>query len=560
MRALLLIALCACAGCSCQKKTEPVVAPAIAAPGVEWLEGTLPASELAGVPKRSGTFTLRVNAEPGGLNRLHDQMAEATMVRYTTGTLYESLAELDRSTHPRYDLKPLLAESWEESDDHLTLTVHLRKGVLFHNGDAFTSADVKAVVDAVHDPKHATRSIDSFFDDLASVATPDAFTVVVKWKKPYFLANRNFLTSLPMMPARALTGDFDTLPINRAPIGTGPWQFVSWESGAALTFKRFEKYWGPAVSFDRIVVRFVKDDTVATQLWERGEFDLMTGIPAPTWRAIESPTADNRWAIEGYHRVRFAENSYGWLGWNEERPFFADQKVRHALGLLYPKDSVEKNIDLGLEPRATCPQYRDSAGCDPDVVPLPHDPKAAAALLDEAGWQDTNDDGVRDRDGVPFKFVFLSNPYSVKLAKLLPLLQEEYRKAGIEMEIEKVDSAAYVKRMRAHEFDAASLSWSNMDPVQDLFQIFHSSQKIKGGSNMVSYQNAEVDRLLVQIRTEFDPGRRALLERRVQRLLYDDQVYCFLTNRPWLHAIKRDVHGLQASLAWYDLRKAWREP
>ncbi len=415
-------------------------------------------------------------------------------------------------------------------------------------------------MDIIVDPKKAARSIGSYFEDLDSLTTPDDLTVVLKWKKAYFLANRNFLTALPMMPASALKGDFDTLPINRAPIGTGPWKFVSWETGRALTFTRFDGYWGAKPNFDTVVVRFVKDETAAAQLWEQGEFDLMTRIQPAVWRSIEAPTPANAWAIRGYNRVRMLENSYGWLGWNEERPFFADARVRRALAMLYPAQKVAQNIDLGLELPTTCPYYRDSESCDPDVKPLAYNPRAAAALLDEAGWKDTNGDGVRDKDNVPFKFTFLANAYSVKMGKLLPLLQEEYRKVGIEMDIEKVESQSFLKRLRQHDFDAASLTWATEDPVEDQFQIFHSSQAQNGGSNYVSYKSPKADALLEQIRTEFDAAKRSQLERALHRTLYDDQVYTFLTNRPTLDAIKVDIHGMKPSLNWYDLRKAWRAP
>ncbi|MBK7858347.1 MAG: hypothetical protein IPJ65_06935 [Archangiaceae bacterium] len=550
--ALLLLA-------ACPKKSTPDagVSPELQ-PSAAWLSGQLPASALAGTPVKGGTFTMRVHVEPNGLNRMHDQQAEGTMTRYTVGPLYETLAELDRDTHPRYDLKPLLAEKWEESDDHRTLTVHLRRGVRFHDGSTFSSRDVKAVVDAVRNPKNPTKAIASYFEDIDALATPDDHTVVVKWKKAYFLSTRNFLTALPMMPSKALEGDFDTLAINRAPIGTGPWKFASWETGRALTFVRFEGYWGAPAWFDQVVIRFVKDETVAAQLWEKGEFDLMTRIQPAVWRSIEKPEAGNAWAISGYHRVMASENNYGWVGWNEQRQFFADKKVRTALGHLFPYDKVARNIDLGLEEPTTCPYFAQGPSCDASVKPLAYDPKLAAQLLDEAGWRDTNQDGVRDKDGVPFKFTFVSNAYSVKLGKLLPLLQEELRKAGIEMDIEKVEAGSYIKRLREQDFDACSLTWSNADPVQDDFPTFHSSQAGKSGSNFVGYRNPDVDRLLEQIREEFDDGRRAALERQVHRALYEDQVYLFLTNRPTLDAVKVGVQGLKPSLAWYDLRRAWR--
>jgi peptide/nickel transport system substrate-binding protein len=557
MRWPLLIVLAT--ACPAKKSADPdagALSPP-AAPSADWLAGRLPREALEGEPRRGGTLTLRVHIEPAGLNRLHDQMAEGTMARYTFGTVYESLAELDRDTHPRYDLKPLLATSWDESEDHLALTVRLRQGVRFHDGSSFTSADVKAVVEAVRDPKHATRSIGTYFEDLASLDTPDPHTVVVRWKRPYFLANRNFLTALPMMPARALEGDFDTLAINRAPVGTGPWRFVAWETGRAITFTRFEGYWGQSAWLDNIVVRFVKDDTVAVQLWEHGELDLMTRIPPTVWRSIEAPTPANAWAVRGYHRASSVENNYSWVGWNEQRPFFADRRVRAALAHLYPADEVAKNVDLGLETPTTCPYFDEGPSCDPAVKPLAFDPARAARLLDEAGWRDTDGDGVRERDGRRFAFVFLATP-AVRLGKILPLYQERLRRAGIEMAIEKIDAAAYLKRLRENDFDACALTWSSPDPVQDNYQVFHSSQTGKNGSNFVSYQNPEVDRLLEQIRSELDPVRRAALERQVHRALYDDQVYLFLTRRLALDAIKVGVKGLKPSMAWYDLRRAYR--
>ncbi len=547
---------------ACPKKDTPDAGGATAqqalTPTREWLDGKLPASALEGAPRDGGTLTIRVHVEPAGLNRLHDQMAEGTMVRYTVGPLYETLAELDRDTHPRYELKGLLAEKWEESADHKTLTIHLRKGVRFHDGSSFSSKDVKAVVDAVMNPKNATKALASYFQDIESVTTPDEGTVVVTWKKPYYLANRNFLTTLPMIPAKALEGDFDTLAVNRAPIGTGPWKFKSWETGRAITFERFPGYWGTPVYLDQIVIRFVKDETVAAQLWEKGEFDLMTRIAPAVWRSIEKPDSSNAWAIRGYHRIRFSENNYGWMGWNELRPFFADRRVRQALAHLYPAEKVAKNIDLDLETPTTCPYFSESPSCDPSVKPLAYDPKKAAALLDEAGWKDTNQDGVRDKDGVPFKFTLAVNAYSVKLGKLAPLLQEELRKAGVAMDIEKVEAAGYIKRLRDTDFDACSLTWSNADPAQDNYPIFHSSQAGKNGSNFVSYKNPEVDRLLEQIREEYDVAKRTELERQLHRAVYEDQVYLWLTNRPMLDAVKVGVMGMKPSLSWYDLRRVWR--
>lgn len=319
-----------------------------------------------------------------------------------------------------------------------------------------------------------------------------------------------------------------------------------------MTYERNEAYWGPRAHLDRVTYRFVKDDTAAVAAWERGEFDLITRIPPAAWRASES----NPRLWTEYQRVLFLENTYAWLGFNQRMPLFADPKVRQALALLFPSELVEKTVDLGLEPRTACPYFPESDSCDPTVKPWPFDPPQAKRLLAESGWADQNGDGVLDRAGQPFSFAFLASTQSQKLARLLPLYLDALKQAGIDARIETIDVSAYLSRVRAHDFEAMALSWASSDSVQDNFQNFHSSQA-DSGRNYVGYASPEVDALLVAIRAEFDPVRRALLERQVHARVYEEQAYLFLGRRPALDAFKRRVRGLRPALGWYDLASAW---
>jgi peptide/nickel transport system substrate-binding protein len=148
---------------------------------------------------------------------------------------------------------------------------------------------------------------------------------------------------------------------------------------------------------------------------------------------------------------------------------------------------------------------------------------------------------------------------SQRLGKVLPLFQEQLAAAGVKLTLEPVDAAQSIARMRTHDFDAAAMSWANPDALQDQFDLFHSSQT-EGGKNYVAIASPPLDALLTTIRHTADPVERAGLERQLHRLLFDDQVYLFLTARPSLDAVKRRVHGLSPSLAWYDLSKVWVEP
>jgi peptide/nickel transport system substrate-binding protein len=207
----------------------------------------LPPEVDAGTPRPGGVLRARLPLEPAGLSLIHDGLVDGWTRRVLQGTVYESLAELDRDTHPRYALKPLLAESWEERDG--ALTVKLRAGVRFHDGSDFTSRDAKAVLEAVLKPQHLTFAARSFFSEVSAVEAPDSLTFIVRFRQPYFLGARSVLTALPMMPAAGLQAEtpeaFNALPIHRAPVGTGPFRFDGWEAGKEIRLRRFDGYRGP---------------------------------------------------------------------------------------------------------------------------------------------------------------------------------------------------------------------------------------------------------------------------------------------------------------------------
>lgn len=537
---LLLVALLSsCSKCASERPADPTP---------EWLAGAFVPEEPK-TPHQGGTLTVRFPTEPLGFTRFHDRLGEGLIVRATTGTIYECLARLDPE-HPDGPVVPLLAKSAKVVKTRLE--VSLLPGIVFHDGSPFTSADVKAVLDTIVDEKNPTVSMRSSLGPIESVIATDELNVTITWKSPPsdFMV-RTMLAGVPMLPSEALVGSFDELPIHRAPIGTGPFRFESFTPGDRVVFARFERHRTPAL-LDRLVFRIVKDDTIATQLWEKGELDVMTRIPPAMWVAVEKAP----WAFKGYQRWRIDENAYSWIGWNRQRPVFSDVRVRRALAMLYPAEIVSRTVELGLESRTACPFYVRSSSCDPSVVPLPFDPGAAAALLDEAGWRLV--DGHRVKDGKRLEFSFLLVTTSQRLTRVTALFQEQLAKAGITMTLEPVDGAQLVGRMRAHDFDAAALSWSSPDAVTDQYELFHSSQ-LEGGKNYVGLNDPEIDALLVQIRSAMGNERRPL-ERQLHRKLFDDQVYLFLTARPALDAVKRRVHGLRPSLIGYDFSKAWVDP
>ncbi|MBU4483887.1 hypothetical protein KKA47_00525, partial [bacterium] len=165
------------------------------------------------------------------------------------------------------------------------------------------------------------------------------------------------------------------------------------------------------------------------------------------------------------------------------------------------------------------------------------DIEKAKKLLDEAGWIDTDGDGIRDNGGKPFKFTFVTAGGSGTFFQLFTMMRENMLKVGIEMTIQQMEGAAYLSKINERNFDAMASGWSS-NPNADPYQIWHSSQ-IEGGSNHVAFKNSEVDRLLVEARKEFNALKRKQMNQRAFRIIHDEQPYTFLFTPASLVAVDK---------------------
>jgi peptide/nickel transport system substrate-binding protein len=533
-------------------------AAAAAAAEDDWTAGRLPASVNEGTPQKGGTLVVRLQAMPPSLDLITDSdlITEWILDR----RVYESLAALDEERPPDYPLAPSLAERWEVSPDGRLITFHIRHGVRWHDGQPFTGQDVVATVRKILDPNVRAIHLRSKFEDLDSIDTlpGDDFTVVAKYRKTYFLALRTLATQ-PIYPKHVLdaAGTMLSAPIHRAPVGTGPFRFSAWtESDGRIEFVRNEDYWARPAWLDRVVFRVVKDATVAYQLLLQQEFDLYTVLTPQQWGQEMPMSAALR---QSYNRNRFFFPNYSWIGWNELRPMFSDARVRLAMTYLLDREGIREQYLLGVNRTTTCHFPPESTSCDPSLTPRAWDPQRGLALLDEAGWKDHDGDGLRDKDGVPFRFSYLAVASSEFAVRLGAYMQSELKRYGIDMRVRRVDWSIYSDLIRHHQFDACMLSWGWNDVANDPYTVWHSSQS-KDGSNYISFHNARADELIEQARSELDDNRRAGLYREFGRVLYDEGPYTFLYNRPQLDVLKKTVHGVHASVAWYDLQDVWIGP
>jgi len=223
--------------------------------------------------------------------------------------------------------------------------------------------------------------------------------------------------------------------------------------------------------------------------------------------------------------------------------------------MLLDRDSILKNLRYGFGRVVSGNFFYESPDYDRTIEPWPYDPAKAAALLDEAGWMDSDGDGIRDKDGVPFRFEFTMTSGSQFADQMSTILKEELAKVGIEMSIRPLEWALFTKMLDDRNFDAVIMGWSL--PVEaDPYQVWHSSQTEKG-SNFIGFTNREADLIIEEARVTFEKEKRVQLYRRFHQIMHEEQPYTFLFVNESLVAVDRRFESVNVYPLGLDTSEWW---
>jgi len=484
-----------------------------------------------------------IRAEPANLNPItYTDSASFTVI----SLIYDSLLERDGDT---LEWKPLLADRWEVSDDHLTYTFHLRSDAYWHDGVQITADDVVFTFNTIMNPAVDAASKRAYYKDVASVEKVDDSTIRFTYKYPYYQA-LSVLASIRPIPKHIFEGakDFGSAASARSGIiGSGPFVFVKWETGEQILLKRNENYFNGRVGLKEISFRIVPDGRTAMRLLKKGEIDLMELSPTEWMRQTNSARF-----LSHFDKYKYYMPAIIYIGWNNKNRLFADARVRRALTMLIDREKIKERLYFGLAESVISDVYKYLPEYNTSIKPYPYDPNGAALLLGEAGWRDTDGDGLLDKDGVPFRFTLMV-PTSKTADNISNILREDFKKVGIEMDVVRFEWAVYLKNLSDSAFDAVFGGWTlSLDP--DPYQIWHSSQA-KGGSNYIQFSNPAADEIITRIRTEFDKEKRRELLWRFQEIIHEEEPYTFLYMPATLVAIDKRFTNVHISKLGIDIRR-----
>ena len=499
-----------------------------------------------------GWLIYHLGAEPATLNPI--TATDASESTINSGKIYETLIERDDET---LELEPLLSESWTISDDKLKFRFKLRDNVKWHDGTPFTSEDVVFSYNKIMDPKVDAPHLRSYYQEILSVKALGKYEVEFTYARPYFLA-LEFCGGMPIVPKHIFQdSNFNINPAGRNPIGTGPYKFNKWSTGREIVLDKNNEYWGETPDLQSIVFKIISDPTVTFQVLKRGELDIAGLTPIQWDRQSNTKVFKN-----GFNKYSYFRPNYSFIGWNMNKPYFNDKRVRTAMTHLVNRQEILDKILLGLGAIVTNPFYINSPEYDNTIKPYEYNPEQAKKLLEEAGWTDSNGDGIRDKDGVKFEFEFLLPSGSDTSEKIATVLKEELDKVGIEMNIRKTEWAVFTTRLNERKYDAVTLAWS-MGVESDPYQIWSSTQA-DSGSNFVGFENDRADELINQARQEFDRNKRIELYNEFANIVHEQQPYTFLFCRKSTVAVSNRFRNVEVyplgldPLRWYvplSLRK-----
>ena len=510
-------------------------------------------SFAAKAQEAGGTLAFLVQPEPP---TLASYVSTSGPIGLVMPKVYEGLFDYDNDGK----MVPMLAESYDISADGKTVTFKLRKGVRWHDGEPFTSADVKFTILEVLKKVHP-RGPNSF-REVSRIDTPDDHTAIFHLDNPAPYMMRSFSAyESPMVPMHLLEGqDVKSAPLANNPVGTGPFKFVEWKKGQYIRLDKNQDYWQEGLPYlDRIVGRFIPDASTRTAAMENGEVMYAAYNAIPNIDAVRLKERDDIGVTtDGYSMI----NPMALIEFNTKEGPFIDPAIRRAISTAIDRRFMIDTIFFGYGKPATSALSSNfkatNLHAEMPNYPENGDVAAANAMLDAAGY-------ARDADGVRMRAVLDIIPYGEDWRRAGEYLKQAMGDIGIEIELRYEDVPTWLKRVY-HNYDFemnVNYFYQLPDPVLGVHRHYGTNQ-IRQGTHFVNssrYSNAELDALLDSGSKEPDAAKRTATYQEIQQILANDMPVVNLFELEFLTVYNTQLKGAYGSAmgAYGSFREAWLE-
>jgi peptide/nickel transport system substrate-binding protein len=410
---------------------------------------------------------------------------------------------------------------------------------------------VKFTFDLAKNPETASLLESAYLGMIRAAEVVDPHTIRFDFVAPHAQPMEGFFWApLPRhLLEGVVPGQLAQHPFNRNPVGSGPFRFVSWEAGQALTLDanpQFTEALGGRPRLDRVVFRVVPEaTTMLTELFA-GSADVICCTLLPD----QGQQVETNRATELRH---WASREFAYIGWNNERPLFADARVRRALTMAVDRDRIRDALLFGFGEPA-CGMIPPWSPMNPRLDPLPYDTAAARQLLREAGWIPGAEGILRNAQGQPFRFTLTTNSENRLRQDIATVIQQQFRQIGIDVQLRTIEFQTMLQQHRARNYDAVLSGWVldtfRVDPTP-LFSCEEARRPMS--ANRAGYCNPEADRLMLAGLRETDNGRAREIWVDFSRVLQQDQPISFLFWQDDLVGVGPRVQGVEM-----DIRSRFR--
>ncbi len=480
--------------------------------------------------QEGGTLVIASNQVPRHLNGAV-QSGIATAVPSTQ--IFASLLRYDAGWEPQ----PYLAESWEVSEDGLSLTFNLVTNATFHDGEAVTASDVAFSIMAVKD----NHPFSSMFAPVEAVETPDDHTVIIQLSQPHpaiLLALSPALA--PVLPEH-IYGDGQDLkshPANSAPVGSGPYMLEEFTPGESIVLKKNPTFFLEGrPKLDEIIIRIIQDPTALLIAMESGDADMYPFMAGSQEIRRLEEQADLAVTSDGYAAV----GPLNWLAFNTASDKLSDVRVRQAIAYAVDRDFIVNALHRGVSAPQRGPIIESSPFFDSSIPAYDLDLDRAMALMAEAGFA----------DGMDLTIDYIPGP-SEQQQTIAEYMKSQLAKIGIDVTVRAApDFPTWAGRVGGHDFELTMdvvFNWG--DPVIGVHRTYLSDNIREGviWSNTQQYANDQVDTLLNAAATEMDFDARKHLYDEFQQIVATDLPIYWINAVPYHTAYRNDLQNVPTGI------------